>query len=112
MPRLTVKELRALKLFKRQLRRELPGGVDTLKLFGSKARGGAAKHSDVDVLVIVSSGGGTLATRRPAYQIASDVLLETGVDISPKVFTQAQYRRLRSWGEPLLLNIEREGIPL
>lgn len=112
MAGLTAKEKNALKLFKERVHKAFPKQVKDVQLFGSKARGDAAKHSDVDVLVVLSSGKGDLSTRDPVYGIATDILLKTGVDLSPKVLTKAQYDKLRSWGEPLLLNIEREGIPL
>lgn len=110
MARITKREKEALRLFKRGLRREFPGEVRSLVLFGSKARGDASKYSDVDVLVVLRRGGWRV--RQKVYGVATDVLLEKGVDLSPKVFGRTEYKKLRSWGEPLLLNIEREGIRL
>lgn len=112
MAGLTPQDKQALSRFTSAVRTAFPHELQQLKLFGSKARGDARKHSDIDVLVVLGADKNTLATRRHISAISSDVLLDTGVVISPKVFSQEQYHQLRSWGEPLLLNIEREGIAL
>ncbi len=64
------------------------------------------------MLIVLSQPRADLKTRSRVYRIAYDILLNFGVDLSPKTLGSEDYKRLRSWGEPLLLNIEREGIVL
>lgn len=110
MASLTPTERTALQLFKQRVAKAFPDQQAGLTLFGSKARGDARKHSDVDVLVVVDRG--TWQDRHRVSAITADLILETGVVISPKVLSRAEYEKLRSWGEPLLLNIERDGVAL
>ncbi len=79
-----------------------------LRLFGSKARGDARKDSDVDVLIIISSGDWRMSD--VVYGIATDILLETGVCISPKVISRKEYDHLCDMGNPFLKNVVREGV--
>lgn len=109
---LTKKEKEALALFKQRVLEAFPDQVDSIQLFGSKARGDAAKFSDIDVLIRLAQDRADLATRSRVYRIASDVLFDREIDISPKILGRQDYERLRGWGEPLLLNIEQEGIVL
>lgn len=112
MAGLTNKEKEALKLFKEKLVAEFGNRLDSARLFGSKARGDAAKFSDVDVLVVLDIPHARLDVRSRVYRLANDILIDHDVDLSPKVLGKVDYQKLRSWGEPLLLNIEREGIKL
>lgn len=50
---LTKKEKELLAEFKQEITRQLSGQVLAVKLFGSKARGNAKKHSDIDVMVVL-----------------------------------------------------------
>jgi predicted nucleotidyltransferase len=90
---LTKKEKQALKLFKKELQKAFPNQLHSLKLFGSKARGDAAKYSDVDVLVVLKRG--RWRQKRKLGTAAVNVLLETGVVLSLKAFSLAQINRMR-----------------
>jgi len=77
MSRLTKNEERALKLFKERLLKAFPGEVKSIQLFGSKARGEATKHSDVDVLVVMKD-----TSRENSFlvsRIATEVMVDTDV---------------------------------
>jgi predicted nucleotidyltransferase len=82
---LTKKEKQALKLFKKELQKAFPNQLHSLKLFGSKARGDAAKHSDIDVLVILRNS--RWQNRYRIHRVSTNVLLQTGVLLSVKVFS-------------------------
>lgn len=88
MAGLTKKEKEALGLFKEKLVAEFGERLDSTQLFGSKARGDAAKHSDVDVLVVLKDA--TWRDRHRVSVFASRVLLVTGVLLSTKVFSPEQ----------------------
>ena len=82
-------------------------GVE-IKLFGSKARGEAREGSDLDVLVIVSSEDWHLSDR--VYEIVTDLLLESGVCISPKIISKKQYDDLLREDSPFIRNVIRDAV--
>lgn len=106
--RLNEKEQRALRKFRMALEEALTDNLLEMKLFGSKARGDARKDSDIDVLVIISSGDWRMCD--VVYGIATDILLETEVCISPKVISRKEYNRLYNSGNPFIKNVIREGL--
>jgi len=108
--KLTKKEQAALKKFKAAVEKALAGKLVEIRLFGSKARGDARKDSDIDVLVIASSDDCPL--RDVVYGIATDILLETEVCISPKVISQTQYDHLYEMESPFIRNVIQDGIIL
>ena len=75
-------------------------------MFGSQARGDAAKESDIDLLVILPVIDAK--TTRLASDIAWEVGFEAGRIISVIPDTKEQMRRYAFL--PLYQNIEREGI--
>jgi predicted nucleotidyltransferase len=79
-------------------------------MFGSKARGDAHEGSDLDVAVVMQQAD--FATRRAIYALAYDELLENDVDISPVIFSQDEFERQKAAHFPLLLEIERDMVPL
>ncbi len=81
-----------------------------MKVFGSKARGQAREDSDVDVLVIVSADDWRLCDT--VYDISTDLLLETGVSISPKILSSRQYKELLDQKSPFVENIIRDSIAI
>ena len=89
---LSTEEKSALKHFKAGLSQALGAQLIELKLFGSKARGDDIPNSDIDVLVIVSSGDWHI--RNKVYDVATDVLLQLDVCISPKVISKNRFDQL------------------
>ncbi len=106
--RLNKKEQLALRRFKIAIEEILGGNLVEIKLFGSKARGDARKDSDIDVIVIISSGNWHICD--VVYGIATDILLETNICISPKVINRKEYKHLYNIGTPFIKNVIREGI--
>jgi len=84
------------------LEETLGGNLVEVKLFGSKARGDARMDSDIDVLVIISSGDRRMCD--VVYGIATDILLETEVCISPKVINRKEYDHLYDTENPFIKN--------
>ena len=83
-------------------------------LFGSRARQTHHADSDADVAVLLrGTHGPFLATKLAMADIAFDVLLETGIDISPLPVWQDEWEHPETWANPRLLkNIANEGIHL
>ena len=80
-------------------------------LYGSEARGESKPDSDIDVLILVDkeslSCKDITAIMDPIY----DIELETGVLISPLVYTQKQWEN-RPFKTPFYINLMNEGIRL
>jgi predicted nucleotidyltransferase len=105
---LNAKEKSALKQFKATLEQTLPGQLIELKLFGSKARGDDRPDSDIDVLVIVTDDDWRICD--VVYSIATDILLQTDISISPKVISKNQLGQLQKEDTFFLRNISRDAI--
>jgi len=88
--------------------------VVELLLFGSRARGDHARHSDADVAVLLrGSHQRLLPTKLAMADDAFDVLLETGVRIQPLPIWEDEWANPEQYANPALLkNIAREGLQL
>jgi predicted nucleotidyltransferase len=106
--KLDTREKSALTQFKADLKRVLSGQLIELKLFGSKARGDDRPDSDIDVLVIVTDDDWRICD--VVYGIATDILLQTDISISPKVISKNQLEQLRKEDTFFLRNISRDAI--
>ena len=105
--------------YRRRLLAALPGQIERLILFGSYARGQAHAESDVDVLLVVNWPQERLPDGfyptyyndpcwRTIIDIATEIMLEYGVGISPKVFSVNCFTN----GDPLTTVVKREGFEL
>lgn len=79
-------------------------------LFGSKARGDSHPESDIDLLVVVQ--GALDGLKESLGQLSYDISLEYGVVLSDFVVDEQRYRWMSQHCEPLLVEVEREGIEL
>ena len=89
--------------------RPLGGKIQTVYLFGSRAKGTARPDSDYDVLLIVSDEF-SLADKDALYDVVLDVLLDTGRLISLKVFPEQTFRQLCELGTPFTTHVLKEGL--
>lgn len=104
------KEKQALKEFRDLLLKDLPNQIAQMILFGSKARGGSHKDSDIDVLIVTNWDQTDKKGRRKIVGGATDILLKfDDVLISPKIKTEQEFQHSCS---PLVQNIKKEGIML
>lgn len=83
-------------------------------LFGSRARGNHRPDSDADVAVLIRGPHRRLLpTKLEMSDIAYDILLDTGINISPLPVWQDEWEHPDAYSNPELLNnIAREGIRL
>lgn len=100
----------ALGDFVRELRRRFGAAVVEVRLFGSLARGEAHEESDVDVAVVLERLD--WETRRQVIDLATDAGLPYDLRISPTLFDRETYERWRRHERALVMDIEREGVPL
>lgn len=91
-----------LKRFRERLAHALPGGVELVTLFGSRATGRARDDSDVDLLVVSEAFRGLSFLRR-APLVRREWGLRYAVDIL--CYTPAKFRELQSQ-----VSIVREAI--
>lgn len=83
-------------------------------LYGSRARGTHRPDSDADVAVLLKGKHQrVLPTTLAMADVAYDVLLETGINISPLPVWLDEWEHPENYSNPALLhNIVREGIRL
>ena len=101
---------RALSVYAAELRRRHGAALIDLRLFGSFARGEADEESDVDVAVVLEHVD--WRTRGAVIDLATDTGLPFNLRISPTVFDRETWERWRREERPLVMDIEREGVPL
>lgn len=84
-------------------------------IYGSRARGTHRPDSDVDVAVLLRGEPlqRFLSTKLAMADVAFDVMLDTGILISPLPIWQDEWEHPQDYSNPALLrNIDREGIRL
>ena len=83
-------------------------------VYGSRARGTHRPDSDADVAVLLNGEHQRFLTTKLAMaDVAFDVLLETGVNISPLPVWLDEWDHPENYSNPALLrNIAREGVRL
>ena len=83
-------------------------------VYGSRARGTHRADSDADVAVLLSGEHQRfLPTKLAMSDVAFDVLLETGINISPLPVWLDEWEHPETYSNPALLqNIAREGVRL
>jgi predicted nucleotidyltransferase len=92
--------------FQRRLAALVP--VLDLRVFGSRVRGDAAPDSDLDVFIELEES--TPELRQRISEIAWEVGFEMDRVISTVVTTRAELEHGAMGANPLVLNVEREGV--
>jgi len=92
--------------FQRRLANVVP--VLDLRVFGSRVRGDAVPDSDLDVFIEVEAC--TPKLRRRISEVAWEVGFEMDRIISTVVTTRAELEHGAMGANPLVLDVEREGV--
>lgn len=108
--KLSKSERQAINDFISKLRDRFPREIDSIKLYGSKARGTSHKDSDIDVLVIVSRK--STAIDETVIDLVCDVLNEYGIFIEVITMTSKDYGTAVRYQYPFAINVERDSIQL
>ncbi|MDR3893077.1 MAG: nucleotidyltransferase domain-containing protein [Blautia sp.] len=96
--------------FSLQLRDLLGSSLSKVILYGSYARGDNHDHSDVDVMILVKMTDAEIKRiENDVYDMAFEIEIETGIDISPIIKNQEQYEY---WVDtlPFYRNVRDEGV--
>ncbi len=101
-------ERKILENFRTEVRNLLQDPSIEVKLFGSKSRGQDREDSDLDVLVIISSEDWHQSDK--VYDMVTELLLESGVCISPKIISKRQFEELIREDAPFIRNVIRDGV--
>lgn len=84
--------------------------ISTVVLFGSVARGDWSPESDIDLLIVTVNGNPSL--KDEISMACFDIMIETGVILSPLVMDQETFEWHKKYRDPLFNQIERDGIDL
>ena len=109
-PMLSAAETAAVTEFMRAVRALLGPELKAARLFGSRARGDAHPHSDIDVALIVGTAGRTW--RYELYDLAFDIGLAHRVELAPLVVEEHRFQHLKDRERAIARDIEVEGVPL
>ncbi len=103
-------ERQALLEFAQQLQEQFNGLVQSVRLFGSKARGDSGPDSDIDVLIVVDSDDWRL--HKQISYLAADICLEYNLALSPRIWSVSHLRKMQEIEAFIYQNIQRDGISL
>lgn len=101
---------RAAHRFAASLRERYGDALVDVQLFGSCARGEMREDSDVDVAVVLQVVD--WRTKKDVIDLASEIGLEHDVLLSPTVLDRRTFERWRAQERLLVMDIQREGLPL
>ena len=107
---LTSTEQQALETLVRRLYKSYSNQIESVVLFGSKARGDAETDSDIDVMVVLGNDDPHL--RSKIRRVAARVSLEYDLLISVRAVGRSHWERLSRYRFPVYQAILSEGIPL
>ncbi|MDA2935416.1 nucleotidyltransferase domain-containing protein [Acidobacteria bacterium AH-259-D05] len=83
--------------------------LESLRIFGSRARGDAESNSDLDVVILVRSL--SRRQKRQILDLVAELELEHLSPISVLVMSTDQFEQLKGRERRIALDIEKEGIP-
>ncbi len=96
--------------FARQMKRIFGSSLRKVIVYGSYARGDYREYSDVDVMILVQLPETEIKKREnEVYDLAVDLEMRTGIDISPIIKDEKQYEY---WIDvlPFYQAIREEGV--
>lgn len=106
--RLSKKEKNIIYTFKKEIEEKFPKEIIEVLIFGSKARGDAAKYSDIDILVITKSNDKKIIKeiRFTGYELE----IENDIVLSIQVLSSDYVDHLRNLATQFIQNVDRDAI--
>lgn len=83
--------------------------VERILIFGSRARGNAGSHSDLDLVIVRHTGQRFLERIGAVYERLANADLRLGVDVDVLVYTPEEFDRMLADENPLVARVQREG---
>ena len=96
--------------FVSRLANNIDPGIFEVTLFGSRARGDATEESDLDLFVALKQEDPRKEIEKLAFNIASDLTLDSGILVSVLVADPTFLRRHA--GFAILEAVREDGVPL
>jgi len=100
---------KVLKKLKKELLHIYGEQLDSIILYGSRARGDERPDSDIDILIILKDDFNYSEMLRLSSELAASLSLENDVVISRAFVSKEQFENRQT---PFLMNVRREGIPV
>lgn len=96
-----------IKEFISQISEKFRAHIKRIILFGSRAKNNYKTYSDYDLLIILDQKSSNVINK--IYDVVVDFLVNYGVDISLKIYSEEDYNRKLSLGTPFMKEIKRYG---
>jgi len=107
---LNKKETKVVKEFSDKVKDLLKNNLIDIRLFGSKVRGDYTENSDIDILLVMKTKNWDLIDK--IYDILIDIEIEHNSQISLKIFSEAEFKRIKDYETFFYKNVAKEGVPL
>lgn len=93
-----------------RIREALGESLITVKMLGSKARGGFDSESDIDLFILVKER--TVAVMHVISGIAAEADLKYDTNLSPVIFSLFEFKQNTALETSFVKNLQKDGIPL